>query len=612
MVEEILDENEDAGVAKTEAQERLKVLSKRIGRDGNSTDGFNWSELDGAGWVTVLIQRPEFADRCQWAKLTGSDIVNLLIEKPQLSSRCEGWKSRLSSTQWKDLLIRQPRFADECDIGRLRNVDVVAILSRQASLVEKFSASGATTRLSAEEWAKLLVAQPVLISKCEKLAGFSDKLLESLILAKRELCVPNVCDRISEKYWAQIFLKHPEVGEGRSGWMAKVAKETAERTAKAKRAERERKARELEWEQRHPYPYGSVKRAIYWLLFRASVFVAVSYFAGSYFEHEAASGYFLSILIFYPVVTYVMRPGYQLKGFLITTIVACFFNMGFRCGGASFALAIAMTTLLMRFFAEKVLVGGWINYILLGALTGFVCSPYLFVKFPDATATVGYTMAGVAGVLTLINIRCVRESGGCCLDDRRSPSLILTIFTWIVALLIAASMLYIGGDLPRTIESAKSVYNSGYEFWFGQDSAPESIEKHSEPRAAKSEKNQKDEKLRSFALKDAPSLWGSYQEILAEVSTLDENLKTLRKTFQDFDRNPEEDADYKRISSLRNELDATAKSLYGKLEDAYLAAKKFEAKPSQKEYEELRRKILEDGIREAESATQRYRKMKDR
>ena len=57
-------------------------------------------------------------------------------------------------------------------------------------------------------------------------------------------------------------------------------------------------------------------------------------------------------------------------------------------------------------------------------------------------------------------------------------------------------------------------------------------------------------------------------------------------------------------------MEAAAKSLHAKIEDAYLAYCKFQATPSRKDYDELRRKILDDGIKEAESAAKRFEQMR--
>ena len=57
---------------------------------------------------------------------------------------------------------------------------------------------------------------------------------------------------------------------------------------------------------------------------------------------------------------------------------------------------------------------------------------------------------------------------------------------------------------------------------------------------------------------------------------------------------------------MRDEMAESLKTMRTKIEDAYLASCKYEATPGRKEYGELMRKALEDGIQEAEAAAARY------
>ena len=121
---------------------------------------------------------------------------------------------------------------------------------------------------------------------------------------------------------------------------------------------------------------------------------------------------------------------------------------------------------------------------------------------------------------------------------------------------------------------------------------------------------QREDRLRSFALKEAPQLWHAMQELGARIETQAQRIEELRRTLAEFDKDPETDADFKSICSMREEMIGVRVSLRKKVEDAYLAYRKFEATPSGKEYDELRRKTIEDGIREAEAATRRFNIMR--
>ena len=50
-------------------------------------------------------------------------------------------------------------------------------------------------------------------------------------------------------------------------------------------------------------------------------------------------------------------------------------------------------------------------------------------------------------------------------------------------------------------------------------------------------------------------------------------------------------------------------TIYAKMEDAYIAYKKFQATPGSREYGDMMKRALEDGIQEADSAVAKYRTM---
>ena len=65
-----------------------------------------------------------------------------------------------------------------------------------------------------------------------------------------------------------------------------------------------------------------------------------------------------------------------------------------------------------------------------------------------------------------------------------------------------------------------------------------------------------------------------------------------------------------RICALRDDMVRSWKALRIKLEDAYIAARKYEAAPSRKDYQELHKKALEDGIQEADAAAAKFKEMR--
>lgn len=120
----------------------------------------------------------------------------------------------------------------------------------------------------------------------------------------------------------------------------------------------------------------------------------------------------------------------------------------------------------------------------------------------------------------------------------------------------------------------------------------------------------KEDKLRSFALAESPELWRISQRLKGEIQLQAERIAKLRDAFVEFGKDPEQDADYRSICTMRDEMIESLTKINEKLEEAYLASKKFEATPSRSEYDSLRQKALQDGIHEAEIATKRFDEMR--
>ena len=138
------------------------------------------------------------------------------------------------------------------------------------------------------------------------------------------------------------------------------------------------------------------------------------------------------------------------------------------------------------------------------------------------------------------------------------------------------------------------------------------IKRQQEAKAAAVEQLRlaKADKVRTFALKDAPKVWDVYQALASEIDVQDGKIDELRKTLVAFGRSPEKDEDFNRICAQRDEMIRSQKALYVKLEDAYIAACKFAATPSRKDYNDLQKKAIEDGIKEAESAAAKFKELR--
>lgn len=115
--------------------------------------------------------------------------------------------------------------------------------------------------------------------------------------------------------------------------------------------------------------------------------------------------------------------------------------------------------------------------------------------------------------------------------------------------------------------------------------------------------------LRSFALAESPGLWQTVQMLKAEKASRKAALEALCKEMKEFGRNPNIDPDVAALKSAYEDLDGSLVTVYQKLEEAYIAYKKMQATPGRKEYADMMRSALEEGIQEAETTVARYREM---
>ena len=141
--------------------------------------------------------------------------------------------------------------------------------------------------------------------------------------------------------------------------------------------------------------------------------------------------------------------------------------------------------------------------------------------------------------------------------------------------------------------------------------APVNVEKKPEPPPPMPRKRTPEQiqLLQDFAQKESPKIWQTIQAMRAEMSTSGAKIKNLREELKLFDRDPDSDEDYKALVAGLQELKHAYNTSFDKLEDAYIAAKQYEASPSRKDYQDVMKRALEDGINDANMATERYKAM---
>ena len=115
--------------------------------------------------------------------------------------------------------------------------------------------------------------------------------------------------------------------------------------------------------------------------------------------------------------------------------------------------------------------------------------------------------------------------------------------------------------------------------------------------------------LSDFAMRESPKIWQTIQSMRGEIAQSGAKIKRLRADLVEFDRDPDTDDDYKALVAGLQELKRAYGAIFDKLEDAYIAAKKYEASPSRKDYQDTMKRALEDGIQDAKMATERYKSM---
>ena len=115
--------------------------------------------------------------------------------------------------------------------------------------------------------------------------------------------------------------------------------------------------------------------------------------------------------------------------------------------------------------------------------------------------------------------------------------------------------------------------------------------------------------LRDFALMESPKLWQTIQTIRAQVAARRKGLARLKADLQEFNIKPESDADFSRLQGEIDSLLDGLANVFGNLEQAYVAAKKFELSSASTNHEEVIRRALEDGVKEADNVAKCYHEM---
>ena len=98
--------------------------------------GSHYMPLSGHGLARMLINHPEFAEKCDFGLLQGDDWAYLLSARPEFADKCVLW-GLLNEDDWATLLKHQPRLANNRLDGRCTEIKIE--VSRRAHGVSRYN-----------------------------------------------------------------------------------------------------------------------------------------------------------------------------------------------------------------------------------------------------------------------------------------------------------------------------------------------------------------------------------------------------------------------------------------------------------------------------------------
>ena len=129
----------------------------------------------------------------------------------------------------------------------------------------------------------------------------------------------------------------------------------------------------------------------------------------------------------------------------------------------------------------------------------------------------------------------------------------------------------------------------------------------------------KEEKIRTFALKESPAIWQTIQKLRAEKESLETGIARVEAVLQHFGRDAQQpfgrdagcDPDVIRLKQDLSETEKLLDRLWAKLEDAYLKYVAYQEMPGQNDLKELCDRALSDGAQEASAIENRFIRMRE-
>lgn len=119
-----------------------------------------------------------------------------------------------------------------------------------------------------------------------------------------------------------------------------------------------------------------------------------------------------------------------------------------------------------------------------------------------------------------------------------------------------------------------------------------------------------EDRLQSFSVKEASSVWQTRQYFMAEVEALDEKIESIKETYAQNGGDYANDESLMQLCKMRNKLVRRIRRVEDKLVDAMLANQKFVANPDNQSYGADAQKALMDCELFAESEKNQYAEQK--
>lgn len=120
----------------------------------------------------------------------------------------------------------------------------------------------------------------------------------------------------------------------------------------------------------------------------------------------------------------------------------------------------------------------------------------------------------------------------------------------------------------------------------------------------------KEDKIRTFAMRESPAVWQTVQKLRAEKATLENGVVRVERVLKYYGRDLASDHDLVGMWHDLQEIDDLIGRLQYKLEDAYLKYVAYQATPGREDLKALSNKALVDGVQEASVIEARFNEMR--